>query len=134
MRTWFPVLVVVIVTAVTARSYAAGPQVGPLNGPLAQPQFNPQDNAKPTSPNPFGSLFPPAPQPELFPIRPLKGQTFTFNPQVSLPTLTRLKPRVVCGLVIIPVDPHLDPKFVREIPKDATQWPMKVIPMPPCEK
>ena len=132
MRIWFPALVV-IVMAVTAHSYAAGPQVGPLNGPLAQPWFHPQDDSTPTAPSPFGSLFPPTTQPELFPIRPLKGQTFTFNPQVPLANLERPKPRVLCGMVIIPVDPDLDPDFVHEIPKDAPKGTMRVLPPPPCE-
>jgi hypothetical protein len=136
----FPVvtLAALIVAVAAIPALAAGPQVGPSNGPLAQPRFEPQGHGTPAAPNPFGTLFPPTTSSDFsqtrpLPKRPLTAPTFTFNLPGRLANLSRPEPRVVCGLVIIPVDPHLDPDFVHEIPKDALKWTMKVLPAPPCE-
>jgi len=43
------------------------------------------------------------------------------------------KPRVVCGMTLIPADPKIDPK-IRITPKDSdTRYTIRVVPPPICK-
>lgn len=43
------------------------------------------------------------------------------------------RPRVVCGMTLIPVDPDTDPKFTKPIPDSATSYTMRVLRPPVCK-
>lgn len=41
------------------------------------------------------------------------------------------RPRVVCGMTIIPADPKIDPKMVIERPRDGVRYTIRAVP-PAC--
>ena len=43
----------------------------------------------------------------------------------------RLLPRVVCGMVVVPIDPAVDPHMVKAAPSDVT-FHMRVVTPPVC--
>lgn len=43
------------------------------------------------------------------------------------------EPRVVCGMLVIPMDPNIDPKIFVERPADPTRYTMRVVPPPVCK-
>jgi len=43
----------------------------------------------------------------------------------------RLLPRVVCGMVVVPIDPAVDPHMVKAAPSDVT-FHMRVVKPPVC--
>jgi len=44
------------------------------------------------------------------------------------------KPKVVCGMTIIPGDPTIDPKIAApRDPKDTTHYTLRVVPPPICK-
>ena len=73
---------------------------------------------------------------------PKSGSPFVlFAPATPLPTQPtprggataplRDLPKVVCGMVVVPVDPALDPRMVKSVPSDTT-FTMRVIAPPVC--
>ena len=127
MRRWNLTLTAALIAVAAVHPGAAGPQtVPPQRGtPLPSTPFSNPDSSH----DPFGRLFrvEPLPSPKSGGSQPL----FPAEAKAFTPSLR--KSRIVCGMVVTTVDGHLDPKFTREIPKDAPKGTMKVLPPPPCE-
>ena len=45
---------------------------------------------------------------------------------------TPARPRVVCGMTVIPADPAIDPKIAIEPKKDGTRYTIRVVPPAVC--
>jgi hypothetical protein len=69
-------------------------------------------NWQPAMNNPYSKLFQPAPLPAA---------------KTEAP-----KPRVVCGMTVVPADPRLDARMLVEMKKKDTRYTMRVIPPPIC--
>ena len=92
--------------------------------PTAQLGRSPQ---APTTPGP--SQKPQTPIVGLFaPTTPLPAQP---TPRGGATAALRELPKVVCGMVVVPVDPALDPRMVKPVPSDKT-FTMRVIASPAC--
>jgi hypothetical protein len=69
---------------------------------------------------------------------PFKG-LFKPPPGVSAPqslpaarvAVVDLRPRVVCGMVVVPADPAVDPRMAKAVPSDVT-FNMRVVKPPLC--
>lgn len=71
--------------------------------------------------NPYSDLFQPSPL-----VKPSE------RTQVTQPS-TPAKPKVVCGMTVIPADPSIDPKFTIAPPDRATKYTMRLIEPPICK-
>jgi hypothetical protein len=72
--------------------------------------------------NPYGGLFAPTGQAGTAPARSRSSQ----------PTETA-KPRVVCGMTIVPVDPGIDPKMAATPQPTGTRYAIRAIQPPMCK-
>lgn len=70
--------------------------------------------------NPYSGLFQPAPL-----VKP------TERTQATPPSTA--KPQVVCGMIVIPADPSIDPKFTKTPPDRSTKFTLRVIEPPICK-
>ncbi len=63
----------------------------------------------------------------------LRRQPIDRAPSRSGPQVAdvQLLPRVVCGMVVVPVDPAVDPHMVKPAPSDVT-FNMRVVKPPVC--
>ena len=79
---------------------------------------------------PFTKLFRPPSSPLLKPAAP----TVPFDPKsvAKSPLLSRLPPKVVCGMTVVPVDSSIDPKIVRPVPSDGTKFTLRIYKPPVC--
>lgn len=71
--------------------------------------------------NPYSGLFQP-----FTPVKPNERTQAT-------PPSTPAKPRVVCGMTVIPADPSIDPKFTIPPPDRSTKFTMRLIEPPICK-
>ncbi len=88
---------------------------------------------------------PTAAVPPAFPGAPSPARTAPFEKQVAPPpsrpehkalraaqvAAVQLLPRVVCGMVVVPVDPAVDARMVKPVPTDVT-FNMRVVKPPVC--
>lgn len=102
-------ILALILTTIFASNVIGSP------APVAQSGWQPHKS------NPYSGLFQPAPL-----VKP------TERAHVSQPP-TLAKPKVVCGMTIIPADPSLDPKFARTPPDRSTNFTMRVIEPTICK-
>jgi hypothetical protein len=73
---------------------------------------------------PFTRLFRPPSDPLLKPAAPaVRSDAKSI---AKSPLLSRLPPRVVCGMTVVPVDSSLDPKIVRPVPSDGTKFTLRI--------
>jgi hypothetical protein len=98
-----------LVAAIFASEGSASP------APVAQSGWQPHKS------NPYSGLFQPAPL-----VKPTEGT------QATQPA-TSAKPKVVCGMTIIPADPSIDPKFTKVPPDRSTKFTMRLIEPPICK-
>jgi len=81
-------------------------------------------SAFPVTPNPART----APSAKLFaPPATLQGPQSPPAPVAEV----RLLPRVVCGMVVVPIDPAVDPNIVKAAPSDVT-FHMRVVKPKVC--
>lgn len=71
---------------------------------------------------PSTSLFAPA-----APTVPLDRKSVAKSPLLS-----RLPPRVVCGMTVVPVDSSLDPKIQHPVPSNGTKFTLRIRKPPVC--
>ena len=71
--------------------------------------------------NPYSDLFQPSPL-----VKPSE------HTQVTQPSASA-KPKVVCGMTVIPADPGIDPKFIVPLPDRPTRYTMRLIEPPICK-
>jgi hypothetical protein len=83
----------------------------------------PQDNVAP----PFTRLFRPPSSSLPKPATP----SLRLDRARSL-LLSRLPPKVVCGMTLIPVDASLDPKIEHPVPSDGTKFTLRIHQPPVC--
>jgi len=102
----------------------AAPAVPPQDRPPAQLGRTPE---APTTPGPsqkprtpFVGLFAPAAR---LPAQP--------PPRAGAAAALREQPKVVCGMVVVPVNPSPDSRMVKPVPSDVT-FTMRVIAPPLC--
>jgi len=76
---------------------------------------------------------------------PLAAQTIPFGPNVS-PEMQRRqleraaqaaaklvqKPKVTCGMTVVPADPKVDPKVIAPVPDQATKHTIRQVPPAVC--
>jgi hypothetical protein len=70
--------------------------------------------------NPYGRLFEPQPV-RVAPV------------QASRTPADDLKPRVVCGMTVIPADPSIDPKIRIKREDSQTRYTIRAVPPPICK-
>ena len=97
----------------------AGIQPLLANGSLLQ-QGSPQRAPTPRV-DPYKSLFQPPPLEQTAPAQ-----------RRTDPTMTSA-PRIVCGTLVIPADPNIDPKIFIERRPDDTHYTIRAIPAPVCK-
>jgi hypothetical protein len=73
--------------------------------------------------DPFGKLFDPA-------TRPAPGRRDTPAPESE----SRTKPKIACGMVMIPTDPAFDSRIRLEVPRSDTTYTIRSIPPPVCRR
>jgi len=78
--------------------------------------------------NPFANLF--ASHVQLS-TRHLAPVVFPVAVQVATPSSNR-RPRVVCGLTVVPVDPQFDAAMPRVVPDRNTKFTMRLVPPAVC--
>ena len=122
-------LIAALIAVAAAHPRAAGPQTPPGQDstPLPSTPFSNPDAPKDPSRLLFrgdGQRLGGPKGGDSQPLFPVNPKAFTFSLQKS---------RIVCGMDVRSVDGSLDPKFTREIPKDAPKGTMKILPPPPCE-
>jgi hypothetical protein len=71
--------------------------------------------------NPYSSLFQPAPL-----VKPGEHTQ-------AMPPPPPAKPKVVCGMTVIPADPRIDPKFTIAPPDRQTKYTIRAIEPPICK-
>lgn len=118
----------------TALPHQEAPEPPAARAPEAGPLQEPPTNVVPLlRPDPFGRLFVPAEE--------LKPEAFTFGQQPGPQSPSQAKPanaverlpRVVCGMVVVPSDPKVDPAIVIPIPENTDRFSMKRITPPVCQ-
>lgn len=121
-------LIAALIAVAAAHPRAAGPQTPPAQDtPLPSAPFSKPDSSKDPSWLLFrgdGQRLGSPKGGDAQPLFPVDPKAFTLSLQKS---------RIVCGMVVTTVDGHLDPKFTREISKDAPKGTMRVLPPPPCQ-
>jgi hypothetical protein len=123
MRSTWPVRLAVGLALVSAQlvvaneSARANQATGIGGGPrtLLQPQGK-------VRVNPYGRLFEP---PDLRATTPV--------PQFSAPRPETSRPRIVCGMTMIPIDPNVDPKIHVRPRQSDTRYTIRAIPPPVCK-
>ena|SRR5688500_17720838 len=88
-------------------------------GCVAQPALAQQKPAWQRQPTPYSGLF-----------QPQDLKTAARQQQEARPSQ---QPRVVCGMLVIPMDPNIDPKMIVPRPTDGTRYTIRVIPSPVCK-
>ena len=83
--------------------------IGERSGNLLQPRPK-------VRPNPYTKLFK---VPDLRTTTPVPPETS--------------RPRVVCGMTLIPIDPDIDPKIYVEPRRDGTRYSIRAVPPPICK-
>lgn len=110
----------------TGRRFATGAAaVMALGATLASAGQTPPSVAPAQTPQakPYESLFAPSGQ-----IRPAPPA-----PRVVVPEREAApKPRVVCGMTLIPADPTVDPRIAVTPPQTATRYTILAVPPPMC--
>ena len=102
-----------------------------LAAPAAPPQDRPAQLGRtaeapttlarsPKSGSPSVGLFAPA--------TPLPAQ---LTPRGGATAALREQPKVVCGMIVVPVNPAPDPRMVKPVPSDKT-FTMRVVTPPVC--
>ena len=85
----------------------------------------PSSVAPPSRSDPFKKLFVSKPSPRV--------ETWFGNPRVLAPERqARTKPKVVCGMVIVPGDPKVDPRIHFDAPKREARSTIRAIQPPVC--
>lgn len=98
-----------------ALSLAASPPV-PADQPLPGPQTTTGfGTLRPAQPDPFRKLF--EVQPDL---------------KAAPPPAAAAKPKIVCGMTIIPADPTIDPKMRLAPKSDGVNYTIRAIDPPIC--
>lgn len=88
---------------------------------FASPAPAVQSGWRPHQSNPYSGLFQPDPLVKPFEVT-----------QATAPA-TPAKPKVVCGMTVIPVDPSPDPEFTKTPPDRSTKFTMRLIEPPICK-
>jgi len=88
---------------------------------FASPAPVSQSAWRPNKSNPYKGLFRPAPL-----VKP------TERSEAAQPS-TAAKPKVVCGMTMIPADPSLDPKFTKTPPDRATKFTIRAVDPAICK-
>jgi hypothetical protein len=78
----------------------------------------------------FEKLFRPPSSPLLKPAAPAVPIDRKSVAESAL--LSRLAPRVVCGLMLVPVDASLDPKIQHPVPSNRTKFTLRIYKPPVC--
>jgi len=92
---------------------------GERRGPLVR-------NARPAPARPFTRLFQVAPLSPPATPRPAPRAFLSASPAPAAPG-----PRVVCGMVVIPADPGIDPKILTA-PRGDARYPVRAMTPPRC--
>lgn len=76
--------------------------------------------------HPFGVAGSPRKDPfkKLFNVGPIRPSS---QPE------SRTKPKVICGMTIIPVDPNVDPRIRLDVPKTETKFTIRAVQPPICK-
>jgi hypothetical protein len=116
-----PVTSMVLVGALTMVAIGQGMQ------PLAGERSGPQRNAGERVSRPYRLIFT-APEPG-------KAVEVQAAPEI-VPTNPQQQPRVVCGMVVVPVTPAVDPKMVAHAPTNDPNLAFKIRVIEPriCNK
>lgn len=79
------------------------------------------------------SLFEPKRDPYRNLFRP-PARLQNVRPTPPRPALAQpLKPKVVCGMVVIPADPNVDPKIFARVPATRQTFTMRTVRPPVCK-
>lgn len=111
-----------------------------VSAPLAQTA----GGTKPVTPEPSKNVeVKVLPLPNVQPDNPKNPFRDIFGPQITFPAHTRPvtpqmfmrstdSPRVVCGMVMIPADPNIDPGIIVKVPDPQTRYAIRAIKPPVC--
>lgn len=101
----------------------------------AQITLGPGVRQSPATPlfKPSAPLFPAGPAPSAPPLKPSRP-LFPVDPKAPPKALRQGGPpaRIVCGLLLVPGDPSIDPEIIRPVPSDGTRFTLKAIKPPLC--
>jgi hypothetical protein len=110
-------LIVGFMGLVPAHASMHGQQGREVSGPRATPQPSPSLAAP--SKNPFSGIF----------VVPEVPRT------LAQPLRSTEKPRVVCGMVVVPTNPNLDPKMIVDLPpKPDVEYKIRVLTPKVCRE
>jgi hypothetical protein len=110
-------LIVGIIGLTPAHASMHGRQDRDVSGARATPQPNP--SLAPPSKNPFSGIF----------VVPEVPRSLTE------PLRSTEKPRVVCGMVVVPAIPDLDPKMILDLPpKPNVDYKIRVLTPKVCRE
>jgi hypothetical protein len=93
----------------------------------ASPMLEGQSNPAPRSPAGFGVLRPAQSNPYRKLFEPRKAVQ-----QPSPPNQGATKPKVVCGMMVVPADPKHDPSMVLQPKADGIDYTIRAIDPPIC--
>ena len=83
---------------------------------------------------PLAAQIGPAPRPPVPKLTP-EGQRRLFETQQRLAEAVAKvgrKPKVTCGMVVIPADPKVDPQAVKPVPDQETKFSIRQVPPAAC--
>jgi len=101
----------------------------------AQIKLEPRVTQSPTTPlfKPSAPLFPVGQAPSAPLLKP-SSPLFPVDSNAPLKNLRQAGPsaRIVCGMVLVPADPAIDPEIIHPVPPNGTAFTLKTIKPPVC--
>jgi hypothetical protein len=105
--------------------------------PATAQNLGPKVRQSPTTPlfKPSAPLFPVGPAPSAPSLKP-SSPLFPVDPNAPPQALRQRGPlpRIVCGMVLVPGDPSIDPEMTHPVPSNGTRFTLKTIRPPMCSQ